>query len=201
MFYGQLKENGDIQMTDVSEAAFQVFLQFFHLNKVEIGIEHIAELIHLEHKYMVTNCIDVCNQFLKVCHTADNTLFVLNLSMLYGQFDLFRGWIVWCLHGMGVNTKWTQRSIKGDRRCTVPYCGWPIHVKITESCGRYGAHKVLLEIIEQTSFESSTIISLLRPILIMPVFFYRIFIKISDDYESNSKHKNCILTMKKKPKK
>lgn len=81
MFYGQSKENGDIRITDVAEATFKKVLQFFYFNEVEISIQNIAELMHLGRKYTITNCIDVCNQFLDDCLTADNILLVLNFAM------------------------------------------------------------------------------------------------------------------------
>lgn len=54
MFYGEMKENGDIRLADVSEAAFKQFLQFFYLNEVELSIELIAEVMYIGHKYNVT---------------------------------------------------------------------------------------------------------------------------------------------------
>lgn len=90
MFYGELKESGDIHLTDVSEAAFKQFLQFFYLNEVELSIDSVADLMHLGHKYMVANCIDVCNRFLTDCQTVDNVVFVLGLAMLYEHRKLIK---------------------------------------------------------------------------------------------------------------
>lgn len=90
MFYGELKEKGDIRMIDASNVAFEKFLQFFYLNEVELSFEYIADVMNLGHKYMVTNCIDIGIQFLKDCHTADNILFVLSLAMLYGHSELVK---------------------------------------------------------------------------------------------------------------
>lgn len=45
MFYGELKETGDIRVTDVSDAAFVEFLQFFYNNQVEVSVSMVLTYI------------------------------------------------------------------------------------------------------------------------------------------------------------
>lgn len=87
MFYGPLKESGDIHLSDVSEAAFKEFLQFFYLIKVKLSIENLADVMYLGHKYDFINCIDVCLQFFKDEHSADNILIGLSMAILYDHSD------------------------------------------------------------------------------------------------------------------
>lgn len=50
MFYGEMKETGDIRVVDVSEAAFKEFLQYFYQRKVKLTAENVAEVRILEIK-------------------------------------------------------------------------------------------------------------------------------------------------------
>lgn len=62
MFYGELKENGNIRLSDTTHDAFQEFLQFFYLNEVELTEENVAGVMYLGDKYNVTSCMNVCAQ-------------------------------------------------------------------------------------------------------------------------------------------
>lgn len=44
MFYGDLKETGDISIVDASDAAFEEFLQYFYQCKVKLTAKNIAEV-------------------------------------------------------------------------------------------------------------------------------------------------------------
>lgn len=90
MFFGELKETGDIHVTDASSAAFKEFLQFFYLKEVELSFGNIAGVLNLGHKYMIPKCIDICIRFLKDSHTADNNQFILSLAMVYGHAELVK---------------------------------------------------------------------------------------------------------------
>lgn len=90
MFFGQLKENGRIRMTDVSKSAFLEFLQFFYLNKVHLTDENIADVLYLGHKYNVTECVETCEQFLKDSLTNSNVCTILSLVILYDQEELMK---------------------------------------------------------------------------------------------------------------
>lgn len=43
MFYGELKESGDVKMVGTSADGFKEFLQFVYLNKVTLTTENVAE--------------------------------------------------------------------------------------------------------------------------------------------------------------
>lgn len=88
MFYGPMKETGDIRLTNVSEAAFKEFLQFFYLAEVELDVENLVDVMHLGHKYMVAKCVDYCINFFKDVHNAENILIGLSLGILYGNLEL-----------------------------------------------------------------------------------------------------------------
>lgn len=72
MFYGELKEEGDVNVCDVTAAAFEEFLQFFYLREVKLTMDHIVEVFHLGHKYNIVKCFDVCVIFLKDHLSIDN---------------------------------------------------------------------------------------------------------------------------------
>lgn len=90
MFFGDLKESGDIHVADASSAAFKEFLQFFYLNEVELSFGHIAEVLHLGHKYLIPKCIDVCIRFLRDSVTANNSLSILSLATVYDHTELMK---------------------------------------------------------------------------------------------------------------
>lgn len=88
MFYGQLKENGIINVTDASKSAFSQFLQFFYLSEVKVTTEHVEDLLYLGQKYNVTECILTCVQFLKDSLTDANVCTVLSNAIFYDQIEL-----------------------------------------------------------------------------------------------------------------
>lgn len=88
MFFGELKETGDIQVTDASIDAFQAFLQFFYSPCVCLTVDNVAEVMNLGHKYNVDRCVDVCVEFLKNTITDENVCTGLNLAILYERTDL-----------------------------------------------------------------------------------------------------------------
>lgn len=92
MFYGESKLDGDFRVTDVSDAAFKEFLQFFYLGEVELGgiVEYIADVIHLGYKFNVLACVVVCAKFLKDTGTADNILTTLSLAIHYDHAGLMK---------------------------------------------------------------------------------------------------------------
>lgn len=79
MFYGELKENGDVTIADASQAAFMEFLQFFYLSEVKLSAEHIAGVMYLGHKYNVKKCVDACVKLLRDDLTNENVCNILPL--------------------------------------------------------------------------------------------------------------------------
>lgn len=90
MFYGDLKENGDIQVTDSSATAFQEFLQFFYSDEVELTEENIVEVMYLAQKYIVSSGINICIEFLKDILTTENIFIGLNIAILYEHEELMK---------------------------------------------------------------------------------------------------------------
>lgn len=79
MFYGGLKETGDVTIVDASAAAFKEFLQFFYLTEVILSAEHMAGVMYLGHKYSAKKCVDTCIDMLKNNLTNENVCAILPL--------------------------------------------------------------------------------------------------------------------------
>lgn len=85
MFYGDLKESGDVCVVDASDTVFREFLQFFYLTEVDLTAENIAGVLNLGHKYNVKKCIDGCSQFLINTLSNENVCMVLALAIHYNN--------------------------------------------------------------------------------------------------------------------
>lgn len=88
MFFGPLKEQGDVRIDGVNSAAFQEFLQFFYVQQVKFTTENVADVIDLGHKYNVSKCMDLCVDFLKDTLTDDNICNGLSLALFYNLNEL-----------------------------------------------------------------------------------------------------------------
>ena len=97
MFYGKLKENDVVVITDVSEPAFKEFLQFFYLSEVKLTAEHVAIVLYLGHKYNVKKCIVGCAKILEENLTIENVCITLSLAIVYGQTNLMKTCENWIL--------------------------------------------------------------------------------------------------------
>lgn len=72
MFNGSWKEKVDVEIVDATADAFKAFLQFFYLPKATVTMDNVAEVMNLGKKYDVTECFDVCGNFLKENLIDDN---------------------------------------------------------------------------------------------------------------------------------
>lgn len=90
MFYGQLKEGGDVLIADFSKDAFAEFLQFFYMNDVVLTTENILEVYQLAHKYDVPKCMDICNDFLIEYLNYDTLPLTMEIALLYEIPKLLR---------------------------------------------------------------------------------------------------------------
>lgn len=90
MFYGEMKEPGNVHMPDASEAAFTEFLQYFYLNDIKLCTEHIEGVLYLAQKYNVAKCVSDCVRFLLNSIDDDNVCRRLHLAMLYEQSELMK---------------------------------------------------------------------------------------------------------------
>lgn len=64
-FYGSNPDQGEIQIPDVSAAAFQEFLQFFYKESVNLTMGNIASVLDLTQQSLVEGSIEICVNFLK----------------------------------------------------------------------------------------------------------------------------------------
>lgn len=90
IFYGKLKEAGEIHMTDVSDAAFKEFLQYFYKNKLKLSAENIVEVMYLGQKYNVPKCVEDCADILKRTLNDENIFTGLLMAILYDQTELLK---------------------------------------------------------------------------------------------------------------
>lgn len=98
----EVKENGDktdeinnantdsniVKIEDVSIDAFKEFLQFFYCDQVKLTMENIYEVVYLGKKYLVEECINVCERFLNESLADDNVCIIYELSIRFDMFEL-----------------------------------------------------------------------------------------------------------------
>lgn len=88
MFFGELKEKGDVDIVDATADGFKEFLQFFHLDSVQLNIERIDEVVKLADKYdMVQYINSFINWFTKNL-TPTNVCFAYQLAIATNNEDL-----------------------------------------------------------------------------------------------------------------
>lgn len=88
MFYGDLKESGDINIVDASPEAFIEFLQFFYLDKFELTIENIAEVLTLADKYDVTGLMNLCGIYLEYNLNNESVSWIYELAIMFNMSHL-----------------------------------------------------------------------------------------------------------------
>ena len=92
MFYGDLKETGDIPIVDASYDGFKEFLQFFYFDKYELSIDHIGEVMTMADKYDVAGLTNLCDSFLEFNLKSDNenVCWIYELALLFDRNYLNR---------------------------------------------------------------------------------------------------------------
>lgn len=88
MFYGPMKEEGDIEIVDASPEALKEFLQCFYMDKVQFTKENIEGVMYLADKYGVNDCMDTCVTFLMDTMTPDDLCWIYGLAIFYEHRDL-----------------------------------------------------------------------------------------------------------------
>lgn len=83
MFFGELKEEADVRIVDVSVDGFSEFLQFFYMEEVNLTGDNFAEVITLADKYDVPGCMHMCEQFLEITLTLDSVCWCYELATLF----------------------------------------------------------------------------------------------------------------------
>lgn len=81
MFYGDIKELGDVMVTDISVSGFKEFLQFFYLSRVQLTTENFGEVMNFGQKYIVPECLKIGLIFLKDELTVDNICTIYDVAI------------------------------------------------------------------------------------------------------------------------
>lgn len=90
MFNGTWKEKDEVTIVDTPVAAFREFLQFFYLNDVNLTMENVDKVMNLGQMYDVTECLSVCNDFLKNHLNESNVCSTYELATLFDNVALMR---------------------------------------------------------------------------------------------------------------
>lgn len=90
MFFGDLKETGDIRIPFTADA-FKEFLRFFYFGNVNLTMNSIREVVDLLKLYQMTSAVQtVCSDFLIQNLSEDNCVFIFELASLYEIAELQR---------------------------------------------------------------------------------------------------------------
>lgn len=90
MFYGNLKEEGNVVIADTCAEPFAEFLQFFYLANVKLTIENAAEVMNLVNKYGTVECFPVCEKFLMENLSMNIAVQALELAITFDRMDFRR---------------------------------------------------------------------------------------------------------------
>lgn len=63
-FYGSMPIDGEMLIDDVPADDFEVFLQFFYLNNVQLTMDNVQSVMELAHKFEFVHCMNICVGFL-----------------------------------------------------------------------------------------------------------------------------------------
>lgn len=88
MFYGGFKRQNDIEIVDVYADGFEKFLQFFYLDRVDVSMEYVEEIMYLADKYILRDCLKICEQFLLKNLKVKNICFVDELAIKHHRDEL-----------------------------------------------------------------------------------------------------------------
>lgn len=83
MFYGDMKESGDVKIVDVSIDGFKDFLTIFYLETVKITSENVAQFTYLSDKYNVPRGLEMCEDFLLENPEIDDVCTHLRMAVDY----------------------------------------------------------------------------------------------------------------------
>lgn len=87
IFYGALKENGDIRIDDVTPEAFNEFLQFFYTSNIALTSQNIIEVAYLCKKYSYQDGLITCETAMKTFVSIDNICASYEAAMLLDLHD------------------------------------------------------------------------------------------------------------------
>lgn len=91
MFYGILKEDGDIKIVDATAVAFKEFLRCFYFNKVDdVSSDHVPDIMYLSMKYNVPDILQKCALLLKSKITNQTVIHTFGLAIFHDLQELQR---------------------------------------------------------------------------------------------------------------
>lgn len=90
MFYGDLREQGDVTIVDFSADEFKEFLQFFYLNKVTLTMENIDAVVRLADMYFVVDRISAYASLLEQQLTPKNMCWGYQLASMLNNETLIK---------------------------------------------------------------------------------------------------------------
>lgn len=88
MFNGTWEETNKVNIVDASPSAFREFLQFFYLDRVNVTMENVAQVMNLGEKYNVAECLKVCEDFLKSTLTNEIMCWGYGIAIHLNETDL-----------------------------------------------------------------------------------------------------------------
>lgn len=88
MFFGEMKEIGDITIVGASCDAFVEFLQFFYLDNLTLTLANIAEVMALADRYLVPMCLDICETFFTDNLELNNIWLGIELADMYSRTEM-----------------------------------------------------------------------------------------------------------------
>lgn len=115
MFFGDLKEQGDVHVPDTSEAAFKEFLQFFYLSEVKLTKSNVGAVFVFGDKYNVKQCVIKSTDYMIEIVDADNACDFLALGMRHNSERLIKS----CVKYIIANTEAVLKS-DGFADCEKP---------------------------------------------------------------------------------
>lgn len=77
-----------VKIEDVSIEAFKEFLQFFYCDQIKLTMDNIYEVVYLGKKYLVEECVNVCERFCNDKLAVDNVCVIYELAMRFDMFEL-----------------------------------------------------------------------------------------------------------------
>lgn len=81
MFYGSLKEKGDVKITDSTPYAFKEFLSCFYFDEPLFTRANIVDVYMITHKYNAVKCMKKVIQYLERSLSVDNVLDIYDVAM------------------------------------------------------------------------------------------------------------------------
>ncbi|XP_031637920.1 BTB/POZ domain-containing protein 2-like [Contarinia nasturtii] len=114
MFFGDIKELGDVKLTDIHVSAFKEFLQFFYLSRVQLTMENFGEVMNFGQKYNVSECLSVGHRFLRYNLTVDDVCSAYDTALVLDLKEMKE----MCEKVISINTEDVFQS-DGFLNCTV----------------------------------------------------------------------------------